>query len=519
MIRSAAAAALGVAALWWLRRKKRPIIHAQVEDDDSGPAMALTQESEFRTRSPIVATHGVVSSSQPLATNAGLDILKEGGSAVDAAVAVAAMLCVLEPGSTDLGGDCFLLIQEKDRIYGVNGSGRSGAVKDVVTVPGCVAAWVDAHAHFGKLSLRRILAPAIEAAQGFPISTMALRAIQEHRDLTILKDAEEVGGIVRRPEMRRALLRIAWLGKRGFYCGPTARAITQKTTLTLEDLHRHKTEFTKPLSVKFMGHTVWEHGPNGAGAIVLLALQILNQFDAITTHLMIEALRWAIYDGRLICDPDFSGDWQLLLSEEHAQRRASQITQRASAFKTQLDLGCDTVSFQVVTPAMAVSAVNSTYTAFGSKIAVEGFTLQNRGLNFTKGVNKWEPHKRPYHTIIPCLVTKNKQFVASLTNMGGFMQPSGHVQHLVNLLVKKMDPQASVEAPRFLINSNSDVIDVEPDFDIEDLIARGHKINVLPAPMYDRAKAVGKAQIVVRKPNGVFIAGSDPRADGCALGF
>lgn len=205
-----------------------------------------------------------------------------------------------------------------------------------------------------------------------------------------------------------------------------------------------------------------------------------------------------------------------MLTPEHAAQRASQISETATAFTMQ-EMGSDTVSFQVVTPDMAVSAVNSTYQAFGSKIFAQGFTLQNRGLNFTKGPNRWEPYKRPYHTIIPCIVTKNKRFVASLTNMGGFMQPSGHVQHLVNLLVKNMDPQASVEAPRFLITG--EVIDVEPGFDASDLIQRGHKINVLPSNMYDRAKKVGKAQIVVRKPNGLLVAGSDPRADGCALGF
>ncbi|KAJ8601015.1 hypothetical protein CTAYLR_009347 [Chrysophaeum taylorii] len=493
----------------------------------------------------------MVASSQPLATEAGILMLRSGGTAVDAAVAMAAVLCVVEPGSTDLGGDFFMLVKDGGNIRGVNGSGKSPAaltMEDMpwgptsphaVTVPGCVAAWVDSHDKMGKLPLREVLAPAIRAAGGFPIAPMAFAAVQEHRSslpLDFLADATEVGAVVSRRELKTVLENIAKNGKKAFYDdGPTARAIVKAVPLmTLEDLKAHETILnTKPLSVDFHGVTAWEHGPNAAGLVVLLALQTLRELGVTdfstpeAVHLMIKALKLAFRDARaVVCDPSTCYDVELMLTTEYAIASAKKVSDDDVIITAQQwPMGPDTASFQAVdAKGRFVSAVNSTYQAFGSKIVASGFTLQNRGFNFSRDPahpNCVEGAKRPYHTIIPCILTGKIE--ATLTNMGGFMQPQGHVQHIVNLLFRGMDPQASVDAPRFCIDLDADVVRIEPTYGdeiITYLRARGHAVHVLPDDNYARAKIVGKAQIITRSSStGVLVAGSDPRADGCAMGF
>lgn len=516
------------------------------------------------------ATNGMVASSQPLATAAGLEMLRMGGTAVDAAVATAAMLCVVEPGSTDLGGDFFMLYYDRGRVAGVNGSGKSAADQPIVadwtptsalcvTVPGCVAAWCDAHRKFGRLRLKDVLSPAIRAAKaGFPIAPLALAAIRAHRDSLppdFLADAQRAGDVVRRPDVAAALEAVAAENKRGFYRGRVAEAIVEAVKsrgghLSLQDLAQHQTLMTKPLCVDFRGVRVWEHAPNAAGIVALLALNTLQHlsidFSARTPqviHCCIEALRYAFADGRdMVCDPDnfVLGD---ALSKDWGIRRANDIdVLRATAADKICCLdyprfGPDTVSFQVVdSEGRAVSAVNSTYMSFGSKIVSHGFTLQNRGYNFVLGQPKHPnavgPSKRPYHTILPCIVTDpdTDDLLATLTNMGGFVQPQGHVQHVLNLFCFGLDPQASVDAPRFALAAVEDdcrnmaaEILVEPGFGadfLDDLRRRGHILRVVQDDAYARGCATGKAQIIARCPRtGVLVAGSDPRADGAAMGF
>lgn len=581
------AAAVASLLLQWLYRRRRRNLerfkwhlalaasHVTKKDATRRPHTVDPSVSFMSRRSPVFARRGMVSSSQPLATSAGLAILRAGGTAVDAAVATAAMLCVVEPGSTDLGGDCFMLLYDAKRVGGVNGSGKSAMRQSVVdewnptsalcvTVPGCVAAWVDAHHKYGALPLIEVLRPAIEAAKyGFPIGPMALAAIHAHRHTLphdFLADAKTAGDIVSRPEMATALEFIAKQGKAGFYQGPVARAIVKEVSarggdLAEADLRSHETLFTEPIFVDFKGVRVWEHAPNAAGLVALLALSTLNHIDVDFSqmtprlvHVLIEALRFAFADGRaVVCDPhSYQEDTTRDLLERLGRLRAQQIDlDKATAHNNLhspavgVSWGRDTVSFQVVdAQGRAVSAVNSTYMPFGSKIVAHGFTLQNRGYNFVVGnpkhPNALGPSKRPYHTILPCLVTdpNSGDLLATLTNMGGFMQPQGHVQHIVNLFCRNLDPQASVDAPRFCLEnidkdhvSMGPTILVEPHFGTDFLHQLqhqfGHQVRVLPLhDSYKRGNAVGKAQIIACCPKtGVLVAGSDPRADGCALGY
>lgn len=456
-----------------------------------------------------------------------------------------------------------MLFHDGKEVTGVNGSGKSAAkMKDegewcktsarCVTVPGCVGGWVDSHGTYGKLSLGEVLGPAIDAAEnGFPIAPMSFAAVEGHRSSLpsdFLDDARRPGSIVRRPLVAQALKRIALEGSSGFYEGVVGESIVERVQsaggdLTMNDLSGHRTLFTQPLSVKFKGVTVWEHCPNAAGLVALLALNTLNFVEDLPStlcprlvHAMIEALRFAFADGRaVICDPDHF-DSAHVLSDDLARRRAKQITDRAAPCGPGIFAGSDTVSFQTVdSEGRAVSAVNSTYMPFGSKIVAHGFTLQNRGFNFS--VDPEHPNcraesKRPYHTILPCLVTNDDgELIATLTNMGGFMQPQGHVQHLVNLFHLNLDPQQSVDAPRFCFKQidtddkcMAKEVHVEAQYGedfIQQLENMGHHvIRVDPHDAYARGNAVGKAQIITRCPKTkVLVAGSDPRADGCAIGY
>jgi len=406
---------------------------------------------------------GMVAASQKYASVAGIEILKIGGNAIDAAIAMAAVLCVTEPGSTDLGGDCFALIFDKGYVLGVNGSGRSSrhatrerVMRDLnldhddhqlepatfnghnVTVPGCVAAWCDMHQNFGTLSLRQILTPAIRLAKyGFCLGDKAQKAVDECNlyapkfIATLLKKNPQNQVVVQRPEMAQVLEEIAMYGSKAFYFGKTAEAIEYAVKnaggcLDVQDLAQHSTEFTQAISTQFAGVTVWEHRPNCAGIVVLVALNILNKLlpsdiyenQAKLLHFMIEALRWSFFECRKNLGSD-NTPVSNLLSDEIATRLASQIEphtatavkkiqEQESQFLSEILHfgGTDTVSFQVIdAQGQAVSFVNSTYQSFGSKLSARGFSLQNRGHNFTtlkNHINCIAPQKKPYHTIMPC---------------------------------------------------------------------------------------------------------------------
>lgn len=531
-------------------------------------------------RSPVYATHGVVATSQPLATAAGLEILMQGGSAADAAVAAAAALNVTEPTSTGLGGDMFALYYDAQtgQVSALNGSGRAPAALTLdalreqgfedelppfhahtVTVPGACAGWCDLVEMHGNLDMAKVLTPAIRLAEaGFPVAPLTayywqrgaerqLRNAPNGGELMIDGRAPRPGELFHNPTLARTLRVIAGGGKDAFYRGEIGEqiaAVVQQMggLMTEDDLAGHTSTWEEPVSTVYRGVRVHECPPNGQGITALLALNILSQFDlpagplsAERLHLIVEALRLAFADARwYVADPAFEqipvGD---LLSTAYAEERARQIDPQRATLDQQRGVpvaGSDTVYLSVVDGSgNACSFINSNYMGFGTGIVPEGtgFSLQNRGHNFSldpEHPNALAPGKRPYHTIIPAMATREADgsLYASFGVMGGFMQPQGHVQVLMALLDDGLDPQAALDRPRVCIGSGTagGRVAVETGIDpavVEQLEAMGHPVEVVSG--YERA-LFGRGQIITRDPQtAVLCGGSDPRADGCALGF
>ncbi len=540
---------------------------------------------EFSSRrSPVLARHGMVAASQPLAASAGIDILKQGGNAADAAVATAAALNVTEPTSTGLGGDCFALFYEaKTRaVTALNGSGRAPAALTIelvkaqnlvspdyqfsfryhahcITVPGACAGWCDLMARHGTLPLDKVLAPAIRLAEeGFPVAPVTahfwargaerLNGALGGKELTIEGRAPRAGEIFRNPGLARTMRTIAAGGKEAYYKGEIAESIARAVqasggVMTTGDLAAHTSTWDQPISTVYRGVRVWECPPNGQGLAALLALNILEGFDLAAQdplsldrwHLLIEAMRLAFADTSwYVADPQFSPvPVDALLSRSYAsERRALIDPQKAtldSTYGTPVT-GSDTVYFSVVDEqGNACSFINSNYNGFGTCIVPEGwgFTLQNRGANFSLNPahpNALAPRKRPYHTIIPGLMTRESDgsLYGPFGVMGGFMQPQGHMQVLVALLDDGLDPQAALDRLRFCIEpaNAGGVVSLEAGIPLdiaEGLARRGHVVHPVVSG-YARA-LFGRGQIIRREPDGVLWGGSDPRADGLALGF
>ncbi|XP_063772017.1 glutathione hydrolase-like YwrD proenzyme [Pseudophryne corroboree] len=551
-------------------------------------------------RSPIVCTGGCVASSQPLATYVGLDILKKGGNAADAAVAVAAALTVTEPTNTGLGGDCFCLYYEADtrKVYGLNGSGRCPRALNLevlnqqgynednplppthahnVTVPGAAAAWADTVSLFGskKLSLEEILHPATELAEvGFPVSELSafqwnkgsykLQAVNNKygADLLINGQAPKHGQLFRNPSLANTFKVLSKGGKKEFYEGKIAQAIVQVVqsnggVLELEDLSSHETEEVQPVCTTYKGIKVWEIPPNSQGITALMALNMLENFcvkemghnTADYLHVITEVLKRSVSDCHWYCaDPAFYPvPTKDLISKVYATKQSRRIDlQKASEgdeHGSPFEMGSDTVYFTVVdSHGNACSFINSIYMEFGTGLVPKGcgFALQNRGNNFSLSPahpNCLSPGKRPFHTIIPALATAghNDDLLCTFGVMGGFMQPQGHVQVLLNMSEFGMNPQQAVDAPRILVVYNKEdkkwhlyledgiARDVQ-----EDLMARGHVVH-WPISGYDR-HMFGRGQIITKgewwkaqqipiSGSKVWWAGSDPRADGCAMGY
>ncbi|HMP41248.1 MAG TPA: gamma-glutamyltransferase, partial [Roseiflexaceae bacterium] len=456
-------------------------------------------------RSPVLSTGGMVGASQPLAAQAGLRMLLAGGSAADAAVAAAAVLAVVEPMSTGIGGDVFALVYDaaSNQVRALNGSGRAPAAMTLaafqerglqsipidgmlgVTVPGTVDAWQTLLAAHGRMSLAEVLAPAIAYARGgFPVSEIiaaswqaATPRLQQHPDTARIflpgGRAPRVGEIFRQPGMAHCLQQIAEGGSDAFYRGPIAEAIVAVSErdgglLSLADFATHATTWDTPISTEYRGYTIYECPPNGQGLTALLALNILGGFDLAALepgspaalHLMIEAMRLAFADAAAyIADPAHADvpTAALLAASHTAARRALVRPDRALdlAPAGALPGGHDTVYLSVVdADGNAVSFINSIFHGFGSAVTAgdSGILLQNRGGGFVldpSHPNCVAPGKRPYHTIIPCMALKNGRLWSSFGVMGGFMQPQGHVQMLVNMLDFGMNPQEALDAPRF----------------------------------------------------------------------
>jgi gamma-glutamyltranspeptidase / glutathione hydrolase len=551
-------------------------------------------------RSPVYGRNGIVGTSQPLATAAGLEILAKGGNAADAAVAAGAALNVTEPTSTGIGGDMFALYYSADtrQVTALNGSGRAPAALTLdrlkqegfssrqgvppfhahtVTVPGACAGWFDLIERYGSLTMAEILAPAIRLArEGFPVAAITanswkrgaqrqLNSAPNGHELTIDGRAPRAGEIFRNPNLARTLEIVAGGGKSAFYQGEIAEAIVNVIQgaggcMTMGDLASHTSTWEEPISVTYRGLRVYECPPNGQGITALIALNILEGFElsslnSLSTerlHLMIEALRLAFADSCwYVADPAFSDvPVKDLLSKEYANERRKLIDRKRATIDQTRGTpvnSSDTVYLSVVDKfGNACSFINSNYWGFGTGIVPKGFgfTLQNRGHNFSldpNHPNRLEPRKRPYHTIIPAMVTKppspsraerssrgdeaergngDEVLYASYGVMGGFMQPQGHVQVLSALVDDGLDPQSALDLPRVRIDveeSGGRVALEEgiPADVISDLETMGHPVYVVSG--YDRS-LFGRGQVILRDAEtGVLCAGSDPRADGCAM--
>ncbi len=529
-------------------------------------------------RSPVIGRGGMVASSQPLATAAGLAILRAGGTAADAAVATAAALNVTEPTSTGIGGDCFALYYEAKtrQVTALNGSGRAPAALTLdlmktqgmaelpmyhahtVTVPGAAAGWSDLIARHGRLPLAAVLAPAIELAEaGFPVAPLTsyfwgrgaanqLASAPNGAELLIEGRAPQPGELFRNPGLARTLRVLAEGGARAFYEGEIAEAIVAVLAeaggvMSAADLAGHHSTWDEPIHAEYRGYRVWECPPNGQGLAALLALNILEHFTlagqdplgAERWHLMIEAMRLAFADTRwFVADPATNpAPLQALLSQEYAAERAARLDATravADVPRGRPTAGTDTVYLSVVDgQGNACSFINSNYHGFGTGIVPKGwgFTLQNRGYGFSLEAthpNALAPGKRPYHTIIPAMITHvdSGELFACYGVMGGYMQPQGHMQVAVNLIDDGLDPQAALDRPRFCIEEGDAGLAVSieegvPAATQAQLAEMGHtvrEVSGLPRAVF------GRGQIILReKETGVLWGGSDPRADGVAM--
>ena len=524
-------------------------------------------------RKPVLAQRGVVATSQALASQAGMAAFRKGGNAVDAALAAAITLTVVEPTSCDIGGDLFAIVWDGKALQGLNASGRSPAALTAdemrsrgytsmpdqgwpsVTVPGAPAGWYDLHKRFGKLPFAALFEDAIYyAEQGYPISPRiafhwqyAVEVI--HAELqgadfegftsiyTPQNSIPQTGEIWKNPERAHTLRLIADSATEAFYRGEIAEAIAAFSArsggwITAADMAEHTNTWVEPISTKYRGYDVWELPPNGQGLIALLALNILEGFDLRSLprdsvesyHLQLEAIKLAFMDGyQYIADPDFARTpLQALLSKEYAASRRKLIGEQALLPEAGEKLSGGTVYLCAADEdGLMISLIQSTYNSFGSHVVVPGtgFALQNRGSGFSLEAghpNCLEPRKRPFHTIIPGFLTRDGVPIGPFGVMGGHMQPQGHVQMMVNTLDYGMHPQASLDAPRWFWGEER-YVQVEPTFPasaVAGLQKRGHELSV-----EDDVDFVGCGEIIWRLPSGIYVAGSEGRADGCALGY
>ncbi|QKY68820.1 gamma-glutamyltransferase family protein [Lentibacillus sp. CBA3610] len=513
------------------------------------------------------AKNGMVATSQPLASQAGLDILRKGGNAIDAAIATAACLTVVEPTSNGIGGDAFALVWTKGKLHGLNASGRAPesisieAVKDKgyeelpkygwvpVTVPGVPAAWADLSREFGKLPFQEVLQPAIDyAREGFPVSPTLSRFWKKGFNMfkekltddmfsewfrTFAPDGRppEPGEIWFSENHVRTLEKIAESNAESFYRGELAEEIAAFSEqnagfLAAADLAAHKSEWVDPISVNYRGYDVWEIPPNGQGMVALQALNILQEFNFAekesidTYHKQIEAIKLAFADGQAhITDRShmrYTTDE--LLNEAYARSRKELIGETAGLPEAGEPSQGGTVYLAAAdSEGNMVSFIQSNYMGFGSGLVVPGtgIALQNRGHNFSMNpehVNALEGGKRSYHTIIPGFMTHGNQPVGPFGVMGGFMQPQGHVQVVMNTVDFGLTPQAALDAPRWQWFKDKK-IEVENRFPhhlAQGLSEKEHEVTIQLEP-----NGFGRGQIIWRDPDtGVLVGGSETRTDG-----
>ena len=533
--------------------------------------------SVYTGRSIVRASQGMVATSQPLASQVGLDVLKRGGNAVDASIAVAAVLNVTEPHMTGVGGDAFMMIYSAKtrKLEGLNASGRAPRAltldhftsrtitqmpvtgMEPVTVPGALDGWITLLEKHGTMKLADLVAPAIGYAEsGFPV--MEKTAADWEPEVPRLKltaaaastylvdgKAPRAGAIFTQKNLARTLRTIAKGGRDAFYRGEIARAIVdycQKNGgfLSMEDFAAQKSEWVEPISTTYRGHTVYELPPNGQGVTALLLLNMLEGLDLRSMrrepgryyHTLVEATKIAFADrNRYIADPAFfKTPVKELLSKEYAARRRALIDPDKAIDPPaygDIPTGSDTTYFTIVDKDRnAVSFINSLFSAFGSAIVAgdTGIVLQNRGAGFSVEPghpNCIAPGKRPFHTLIPAMVFKDGRFLMSFGVMGGDVQAQGHVQVLINLIDRGLNLQQAIDAPRVrYISGRGVMMDDELTAPvIDDLIKRGHE-RVLPGPgLTHRALMGGGQAIMIDAASGSLLGASDFRKDGMALGY
>jgi gamma-glutamyltranspeptidase/glutathione hydrolase len=520
-------------------------------------------------RTPLFARN-VVATSQPLAAQAGLRMLLKGGNAVDAAIAAAAALTIVEPVSCGLGSDAFAILWDGKKLHGLNSSGTAprawtpdyfakkhdGKIPqrgwNSVTVPGVIAGWVALSEKFGKLPFADLLEPAIElAARGHHVAQ-----IVQHKwaaAVPLLKDqpgyaqafmprgrAPQVGELFVFAEAAKTLTRIAETRGEAYYRGELAQAMVRHAqenggAMALDDLAGFQPEWVTPIQKDYAGYTLHEIPPNGQGIAAQIALGIVDKLDitrfpvdsADSQHLQIEAMKLAFADTyRWVADSRYMTrvTAQDLLDDGYLAERAKLIDmKRATDFTHGTPPKGGTVYLTAADESgMMVSFIQSNYMGFGSGVVVPGtgISLQNRGFGFSldpEHPNCVAPGKRPFHTIIPGFLTRNGQPQMSFGVMGGNMQPQGHLQTLVRMLSYGQQPQAACDAPRWKVNQGMSV-DIEeltmPRAVVEELARRGHQIEKIADSYMD----FGSGQFIWKLENG-YVAASDARRDGQAVGF
>jgi gamma-glutamyltranspeptidase/glutathione hydrolase len=520
---------------------------------------------------PVLAKN-IVSTSQPLASQAGLKMLLKGGNAIDAAIAAAITLTVVEPTMNGIGGDAFALLWDGKKIFGLNASGRSPEAWtsnrfsdlkempligwDAVTVPGAVSAWVELSRKFGRLSFKELFEPAINYAEnGFLVSPIIAKAWKSaldsyERDLPNFRllypdiydaffrnsKAPEPGSFFKFPDQAETLRLIANTEGEAFYFGEITKKIIAHSEntggcLTLEDFERHKVSWEKSITVNYKDITLHELPPNGQGIAALLMLGIIKNFNLSSfnidstdlIHLQIEAMKLAFADAyQYVSDPSsLEFDVSKLLRSKYLTERASLINlKEATHFNAGIPERGDTVYLTAAdSEGMMISYIQSNYTGFGSGIVIPGtgISLHNRGNGFSleKGhPNQVGPNKRPFHTIIPAIVTREGKPLMSFGVMGGSMQPQGHAQVLIRLFEYDQNPQAALDAPRWRVSQDMEIY-LESGFSKElftELTQRGHNISLKNYTEF------GGGQIIFRLEDG-YLGASDWRKDGIAVGF
>jgi len=524
-------------------------------------------EYKYPSKRNVVYGHkGMVATSHPLAAEAGLEIIKKGGNAIDAAIATAACLTVVEPTSNGIGGDAFALVWINNKLHGLNSSGFSpnnisieklkekgmteipkyGVVP--VMVPGVPAAWVELSSKFGKLSLNEVLEPAVNYARnGFTVSATVKKNWEIANNMykneakgeefkywfeTFTKDGRTpgFGELWKLPHHANTIESIGKTHGESFYKGEIADKIDDffkkyDGYLSKDDLKGYKPEWVDPISVNYRGYDVWEIPPNGQGLVALMTLNILKGFNfdkkdsSDTYHKQIEAIKLAFADGqKYITDKnEMKVKVKNMLSNQYAEERKSLITDLAQKPTAGEPMGSGTVYLCTADgDGNMVSYIQSNYMGFGSGIVIPetGIAMQNRGHNFSfdpEHDNCLMPHKKTYHTIIPGFLTKDDKAVGPFGVMGAFMQPQGHVQVVSNIIDFNMNPQEALDAPRWQWVKDK-TVEMEhnvPLFIVKDLLQRGHDIKIQP-----EESPFGRGQMILKTEDGTLCGGTEHRCDG-----